>query len=80
MPYSDFCKGDPARQRRVKMDYHINRQIGDYVVYSKEANKAPFFVRMAGDESPISTHWNVTDAVKEIQIYQAADKRRARSA
>lgn len=62
------------------MDYHINRQLGDYVIYSKEANKAPFFVRMAGDESPLSTHWNVTDAVHQIKANQAADKRRARSA
>lgn len=56
--------------------YHINRQIGDYVIYSKVANIAPFFVRMAGDESPISTHWTLTDAVKQIKRYQANDKRR----
>lgn len=56
--------------------YHINRQVGDYVIYSKVANVAPFFVRMAGDESPISTHWTVTDAVKQIKRYQASDKRR----
>ena len=58
-------------------DYILNRQIGNYVVYSKEANVAPFFVRMAGDEQPLSTHWNVTDAVKQIQLYQSNDKRRA---
>jgi hypothetical protein len=57
-------------------NYHINRQIGDYVVYSKEENVAPFFVRMAGDDSPLSTHWSVTDAVHKIKVYQAADKRR----
>ena len=61
------------------MQYHINRQIGDYVVYSKVENVAPFFVRMAGDEAPLSTHWNVTDAVKQIKAYQAADKRRQRT-
>jgi hypothetical protein len=58
-------------------DYVVNRQIGNYVVYSREANKAPLFVRMAGDETPISTHWNVTDAVKAIRRYIAGDKRRA---
>ena len=58
------------------MEYHVNRQIGDYVIISKEANVAPFFVRMAGDEMPMSTHWNVTDAVKQIKVYQANDKRR----
>ncbi len=57
---------------------HINRQIGDYVVYSTEQNKAPFFVRMAGDDMPMSTHWNVTDAVKQIKVYQANDKQRSR--
>ena len=57
------------------MEYHINRQIGNYVVYSKEANVAPFFVRMAGDESPLSTHWSVTDAVHQIQQNQKADRR-----
>lgn len=56
--------------------YHTNRQIGDYVVYSKEANVAPFFVRMAGGDSPLSTHWSVTEAVKQIKVYQARDKRR----
>lgn len=56
--------------------YHTNRQIGDYVIYSKRPNVAPFFVRMAGDESPISTHWDVTDAAKAIVRYQAGDKRR----
>ena len=60
----------------VMSEYHINRQIGDYVVYSLKANKAPFFVRMAGDELSMSTHWTVTDAVKQIKVYQAADKRR----
>lgn len=59
-------------------DYQVNRQIGDYVIYSKKANVAPFFVKMAGDESPLSTHWNVTDAVRQIQTYQAVDKRRRR--
>ncbi len=57
-------------------DYVLNRQLGDYVIYSKEANVAPFFVRMAGDESPISTHWNVTDAAQAIARYQAGDRRR----
>lgn len=57
----------------------INRQIGDYVVYSKTANKAPFLVRMAGadDDFPLSDHQTVTDAVKAIMRYQAADKRRS---
>ena len=54
---------------------HINRQIGDYVVYSTEENKAPFFVRMAGDESMLSDHQFVTDAVKQIKRYQKQDKR-----
>jgi hypothetical protein len=58
------------------MKYHVNRQIGDYVIYSREANVAPFFVRMAGDESPLSTHWSVTEAVRQIKVYQAADARR----
>lgn len=57
---------------------HTNRQIGDYVVYSTQENKAPFFVRMAGDETPMSTHWSVTDAVKEILRLQADDRRYAR--
>lgn len=46
--------------------YHINRQIGDYVVISKVENVAPFFVRKVGEELPISTHWSVTDAVRQI--------------
>ena len=61
-------------------DYILNRQIGDYVIYSKEANKAPFFVRMADNEFPLSTHWSVTEAVKKLQIYQQGDKRRQRRA
>lgn len=56
---------------------HIRKQIGDYVIYSTVENKAPFFVRMAGDDSPISTHWSVADATAALKRYQAADKRRA---
>ncbi len=65
-----------SESRRIG-DYVLNRQIGNYVVYSKQAKTAPFFVRMAGDDMPLSTHWGVTDAVKQIKIYQAGDKRRA---
>lgn len=57
--------------------YRVNRQLGRYVVYSKEENTAPFFVKMLGDSAPLSTHWNVTDAVQAILRYQAADKRHA---
>jgi len=57
--------------REKMMSYHINRQLGDYVIYSKEANVAPFFVRMAGDESPLSTHWNISDACNAILRLQA---------
>jgi hypothetical protein len=57
-------------------EYHVNRQIGDYVVYSKEENVAPFFVRMAGDDEALSTHGSITEAVQRIKVFQAADKRR----
>lgn len=62
---------DPVKDRQM----HINRQIGDYVIYSTEENVTPFFVRMAGSEMPLSTHLTVTDAVKKIQIYQESDRR-----
>lgn len=55
--------------------YHVNRQIGDYVIYSKEENVAPFLVRMAGDDNQLSTHCSITEAVKQIKFYQAKDQR-----
>ena len=60
------------------MAYHINRQIGNYVIYSQVENVAPFFVRMAGNEHDdrLSEHGNVTEAVKAILSYKAADDRR----
>ncbi len=66
-----------AENRKIG-DYILNRQIGNYIIYSKEANVAPFFVRMAGDESPLSTHWSVTEAVKQIKVYEGHAARRAK--
>lgn len=59
----------------------LNRQIGDYVIYSAQENVAPFMVRLAGypdDDEPISTHSDVTGAAQAIIQYSAADKRRAK--
>lgn len=61
------------------MQYTVLDQIGDYVVYARLGGECgPFFVRMAGDEMPLSTHWTKADARKAARRYMAADKRRQR--
>lgn len=49
-----------------------NRQIGDFVIYSDEANVAPFFIRRAGfwGAAPVSgPHATVTEAVAIINAH-----------
>lgn len=61
-------------------EIRVERQNGDYCVVeatpSIETGGCAYAVRMAGAESPLSFHKNVTDAVRKILIYQAGDKRR----
>jgi hypothetical protein len=54
----------------------MDKQIGDYVVYSKTANVAPFFVKMAGDDTPLSTHWDIREARNRARLYGVGDRRR----
>jgi hypothetical protein len=60
-------------------EYHINRKIGNYVIHSKEEGVAPFFVKMVGDEMPLSTHWSISMAMQQVKLYQKADQRKAKS-
>ena len=66
------------------VDRLVNRQIGDYVFDEIKAtprdDNHAYAVRMAGAVEYLSYHATITDAVHQILIYQAADKRRQEKA
>jgi len=61
---------------------HINRQIGNYVIWSKKKDTPAFYVRIAGEENDadqaISTHAYLNDAIAACDRYIDGDKRRRR--